>query len=84
MDKALRNAIGIGRRKIGRDQSTFIRLAIVEKLKILGVPVDESLAYPPDRERPDPVNLAKVDDRIHAAGKKVARIGRIPHKVSPV
>jgi hypothetical protein len=53
MDKALRSSLALGKRKINRDQSTFVRMAIIEKLKNLDVPVDESWAFAADRSLPN-------------------------------
>ncbi|HVU28381.1 MAG TPA: hypothetical protein VHG71_11680 [Verrucomicrobiae bacterium] len=73
MDKQLRKAIKVGREQIRRDQSTFIRLAIVEKLNRIGIPVDEKLALAPDREKTTSVSLNdKSNSKIAAAVKHYA------------
>lgn len=51
MSKSLRSQIAVAKKKIGHDQSTFIRQAIVEKLQSMEVPVNPEWAYAPDRSK---------------------------------
>jgi len=63
LDSDLRAAIETGRKMENRDQSTFIRQAIIGRLQQLKIPVDPALAFAPDRTRPEKTDKAKLSSR---------------------
>jgi len=63
------------RKLLGRDRSTFIRQAIIEKLQRMGIKVDESLAFSPDRAASS-INSEKTDSAAIDACKKASHMGR--------
>jgi len=59
LDQGFIQSLDFGRRKNHQSRSQFIREAILERLKSLGVATDESLVHPPDRSSPVTIHAAR-------------------------
>jgi hypothetical protein len=80
LDIMLLVALDDARKAEGKDRSTFIRIAIIEKLHRMGIKISMSLAFAPDRAADlalnDKPNSAKTIAAHHMAKKVDYRIPR--------